>query len=200
MLDAIYVPNSSTTFPQFKTHHTQTTHHTHIPYQHFPISQIRSTPTQYITAKAFQSLAFKGHNRYISSFLKKSPPNKTYGGILCIKTGDSQVKYALVQGRYTEKWSFPKGHINKGETAFECSFREISEETGIELLPEPTEYMKIGYGHYYIFHFDKEVPLIPTDTNEIMDARWVTLDEMAGLSLNADVSLFRKKILDAYNE
>jgi hypothetical protein len=173
--------------------------------QAFPQFKLKH-PQQYKQVKAFNSLAFKGKRGYSNIFLKGAQTehtaslipgqlqNKTYGGILQLKPLTGPIKYALVQGRYTEKWSFPKGHINEGETSTQCSFREIAEETGITLLPEPIQLIKLGYGNYYIFDIDFEIPLNPLDTNEIMDAKWVTLSEMDSLSLNADVSLFRKTL------
>jgi len=154
--------------------------------------------------KAFYSLSFRGKRGYSTDNLNKCGgfclkreviKQKTYGGILYIK-GESgeETEYALVQGRYTGKWSFPKGHSNEGEHPFECTLREVAEETGIDKLPEPIEYLQVGYGNYFMFKLDKRLPLIPRDTNEIMDTKWVTLDEMEGMSLNADASLYRKKL------
>lgn len=76
----------------------------------------------------------------------------------------------------------------------DCTLREVGEETGIDHLPEPIEYLKVGYGYYYVFHLKSEVPLIPRDTHEIMDTKWVTLEEMDKLPLNADASLYRKQL------
>ncbi len=156
-----------------------------------------------IINKAFQSLSFRGdrwynktknvYTQYTDYVDKKRAP--TYGAILCIKSVTGDNKYALVQGRYTGKWSFPKGHSHEGELPIECTLRELAEETGIENVPDPIEYMKIGYGSYYIFILSDEHPLIPRDENEIMDTKWVTIEEMENMSLNADASLYRKKIL-----
>jgi 8-oxo-dGTP pyrophosphatase MutT (NUDIX family) len=168
--------------------------------QAFPQFRLKHS-NEYKQVKAFQSLSFKGKRGYSNVFLKGSlqqqnnQQNKTYGGIIQIKSPIAPTRYALVQGRYTGKWSFPKGHINEGETSAQCSFREIEEETGITSLPEPSQLFRIGYGNYYIFDIDSEIQLNPLDMNEIMDAKWVTLDEMDTLSLNADVSLFRKTLL-----
>jgi 8-oxo-dGTP pyrophosphatase MutT (NUDIX family) len=114
---------------------------------------------------------------------------KTYGAILKAKD-----YYALVQGRCTGKWSFPKGHSNEGEEPLECALRELAEETGIDNLPEPYEYVQVGYGKYFIFNLTKYIPLIPRDTQEIMDTKWVTLDEMEKMRLNADASQYRRQL------
>lgn len=169
----------------------------------------------YVINKAFKSLLFRGCKGYSTTFMTKqlSSPQKeerkttTYGAILCYKTpfpkgkhlnhtsGMGETKYALVQGRYTGKWSFPKGHSNEGEQPLECTLREVAEETGIDILPHPIEYKSLGYGKYYVFIMTEQSNLVPRDTKEIMDTKWVTLEEMESMSLNADVSMFRKNML-----
>ena len=42
--------------------------------------------------------------------------------------------------------------------------------------------------------------LVPRDEKEIMAAKWVLLEEMESMSLNADVSLFRKNMINACNQ
>jgi 8-oxo-dGTP pyrophosphatase MutT (NUDIX family) len=159
----------------------------------------QKTPNTNEVNKAFTSLSFRGNRGYSTKLINRAykvsnSKHKTYGAILRIKlqTGDL---YALVQGRYTGKWSFPKGHSNEGESAIKCTLREVGEETGIDKLPEPTEYLQIGYGNYFVFNLEEPIALIPRDTNEIMDTKWVTLEEMESMSLNADASLYRKQLL-----
>jgi 8-oxo-dGTP pyrophosphatase MutT (NUDIX family) len=159
----------------------------------------------YIVNKAFQSLSFRNlkdtHLFMTKSSHQSLRESQTYGAIICFNQpnskGVNKTKYALVQGRYTGKWSFPKGHSNKGEQPLECTLREVAEETGIDLLPQPIEYKSLGYGKYYVFIVKDQKPLIPRDTKEIMDTKWVTLEEMENMSLNADVSMFRKKLMES---
>jgi len=115
---------------------------------------------------------------------------KTYGAII-YKEG----KYVMVQGRHTGKWSFPKGHSNEGEKPVECMLREVAEETGIDELPEPLEYISVGYGKYFVFNLTQYLPLIPRDTCEIMNTKWVTLEEMCIMNLNADARKFVERRL-----
>lgn len=138
--------------------------------------------------KAFDSLSFRKEKRL------KENRGRTYGGILYYKTKEGEKKYALVQGRATGKWSFPKGHSNKGEEALECAKREIAEETSVEYLPNEKFYVKMGYGNYFIFELKKEERLVARDIKEIMNTKWVTISEMEEMSVNADVSIFLKKI------
>lgn len=162
------------------------------PYFQASFSQMR------VVNKAFNSLSFRGKRGYPADIItkpkKEMTKQKTYGAILCIKDESGQTLYALVQGRYTGKWSFPKGHSNEGELPIDCTLREVGEETGIDKLPKPTEYLQVGYGNYFVFYLTEPIPLIPRDTHEIMDTKWVTLDEMERMSLNADASLYRKKM------
>jgi ADP-ribose pyrophosphatase YjhB (NUDIX family) len=144
--------------------------------------------------RAFDSLSFreKRCDRHKSSegiVVKRKA--KTYGGILCKKgVTVEDDEYVLVQGRYTGKWSFPKGHSNEGEEPLKCSLREVAEETGLDDLPEPTEYLQIGYGNYFVFNLERKTELVPRDKGEIMNTRWVRLDEMRNMLLNADVSIW----------
>lgn len=158
-----------------------------------------------VVNKAFNSLSFRGNKGYptnihikpqkkqkTSNWGKHPERTSTFGAIISIKRDKGDL-YALVQGRYTGKWSFPKGHSNEGEHPLECTLREVEEETGIDKLPEPTGYLQVGYGNYFIFSLPSTIPLIPRDTNEIIDTKWVTLEEMERMSLNADASLYRKQ-------
>ena len=122
--------------------------------------------------------------------------SRVYGGILYVPHPNPKLeRYALVKGRYSGKWSFPKGHSIEDETPMDCTRREIAEETGIEVLPEPSDYIRIGYGNYYIYSFPIFVSLVPKDQNEIIETRWTTMEEMGFMPLNIDVNRYRKNWL-----
>jgi len=150
---------------------------------------------------AFHSLCFRGRRRTPKALESKDVTvkesvlrPKIYGGILCTHQ-NGRKEYALVQGRHTGKWSFPKGHSNEGETPMECTKREVWEETGIEHLPDPIEYVRVGYGNYYVFILPSKYYLNPHDTNEIMKTAWVSLEEMKSMELNADVNQYMRNEL-----
>ena len=125
-----------------------------------------------------------------ASLSRKSRP-KVHGGILYVST--DPVRFALVQGRHTGKWSFPKGHPQDGEAPITTALREIEEETGIQSLPTPSMTYRIGYGSYFAFPLQTTIPLVPIDHGEIMNVAWVTLDEMEQMQLNIDVNQFRRQ-------
>lgn len=145
------------------------------------------------TTDAFDSLSVRYTQGLRSSRIhtrreKPLPGRSTiYGGILyCTHTN----RYALVQGRETGKWSFPKGHVNRYETPFECVIREVREETGIDSLPMPREGIPLGVGYYYSFIVPDEILLIPEDTREVQTAGWFSIEEMRDMRLNIDASTF----------
>ena len=55
---------------------------------------------------------------------------KSCGGIIFYKTKQN-TKILLVKNNNGRYWSFPKGHIEEGETEQETAIREIKEETGL---------------------------------------------------------------------
>ncbi len=100
----------------------------------------------------------------------------------------------LVQGRSTQKWSLPKGKINPNESFLECAIRETYEETGILLPNTIVPRFTLTAGRYFLYYVDQEFSPKPLDTNEIMDARWFSEDDLKNLpSINVDVSTFLRK-------
>ena len=99
-------------------------------------------------------------------------------------------KILLVCGRRSRKWSFPKGHKVCGESYLDCAIRETFEETGVNLRGvNPVSYQKLSVGEYYFFEIEeKEIAI--RDRREVVDARWMTIDEIRSVYSNVDVSNF----------
>ena len=73
---------------------------------------------------------------------------KSCGGIIFYKTRQN-TKILLVKNSNGRYWSFPKGHIEDGETEEETAVREIKEETGLDVtlvngFREISEYCPFG--------------------------------------------------------
>ena len=73
---------------------------------------------------------------------------KSCGGIIFYKTRQN-VRILLVKNSNGRYWSFPKGHIEDGETEQETAIREIKEETGLDVtlvnnFREISEYCPFG--------------------------------------------------------
>ena len=56
-------------------------------------------------------------------------------------------KYAvlLIKNKYTDCWSFPKGHVEPGENEYQTAIRETREETGIDVKIENGFRMESNY-------------------------------------------------------
>jgi 8-oxo-dGTP pyrophosphatase MutT (NUDIX family) len=131
--------------------------------------------------------------------MKKVPFKKSrcYGGIIkCSSTG----KFLLVKG-FTGKWSFPKGHKEKNESAIECAKREIYEETGIkfdDITNKKTTYVSLY--HYFNIEVDEEISVSPIDTKEILDIKWFLPEETIPIEKNKDVNVYFSKLLNENKE
>ena len=54
------------------------------------------------------------------------------GALLWRETAERSVEIALIHRPRYGDWTLPKGKIEQGETALQCAFRELIEETGIK--------------------------------------------------------------------
>jgi 8-oxo-dGTP diphosphatase len=55
------------------------------------------------------------------------------GGVVWRETKDSKIELALIHRPRYDDWSFPKGKVDNGEELISCAYREIMEETGLEI-------------------------------------------------------------------
>ncbi len=131
--------------------------------------------------------------KLLQNYVVPSSPKREdiYGAIIkCSHTG----RYVLVLGREAMKWSFPKGHLRKGETAFKCLIREVYEETGFIDLPAPTIRRQLWVGEYYEFIVPEEFPIQPVDTNEIVEGKWMSLHDIRLILMNVDTSHYFREL------
>lgn len=109
---------------------------------------------------------------------KEIKSNKKAGGIVL---NYDRSKIAIIYRANSSDWSFPKGHIEKGETSLIACMREIKEETGLstELLRElPDMEYEDGAGNMvnlamYLVQ-SKEINFIPEHLGNII--KWVDID------------------------
>ena len=94
-------------------------------------------------------------------------------------------KVCLVYRDYLDDYSFPKGHLEEGETLIQCAIRETEEETKIKPLIIDNEYIledkyldKEGNQIvviYYIAFEDGKSDNTSLDTHDVI---WVNFDEV----------------------
>ena len=81
---------------------------------------------------------------------------KSCGAIVCRNNG-AGVEVLLIKHRVGGHWSFPKGHMESGETELQTALREVKEETGltidvqsgfresVQYYPHPNVYKQVVY-------------------------------------------------------
>ena len=108
------------------------------------------------------------------------------GGIVIKETN---ILIVLVNRKDAKVWTFPKGHIEDGETPKDAALREVFEETGIRCrIIDEKEFFVNNYTferrgnkifktvYWYLMEPVEESGKIPNQ-NEISETKWVSLDE-----------------------
>ncbi len=105
-------------------------------------------------------------------------------GALVVRDKGEKPELLLLKHKYGGHWSFPKGHVEAGETEVQTALREVKEETGltIELLkgfrqsveyyPKPNVKKQVVYFLGYAQQWDA----VPQE-EEISEIRWVLLED-----------------------
>ena len=63
-------------------------------------------------------------------------------GAIVYRKHHGNIELLLVQSQNCGHWSFPKGHVEEGETEEQTAIREIKEETGIDVILD-TSFRKV---------------------------------------------------------
>ena len=97
------------------------------------------------------------------------------------QTPDGEFEVLLIKNKIGRHWSFPKGHVEKGESPIETAKRECKEETGLEFVTIDTkifseqhsfprkEEMIEKHVHYFIGVTESnEVTIEPREIKEYM--------------------------------
>lgn len=103
-------------------------------------------------------------------------------GALVYRTKNGEVELLLLKHRFGGHWSFPKGHVEEGETEVETALREVHEETGltiqleegfrqsVEYYPRPNIRKQVVY---FLGYADDD--RTKRQEEEISEIRWVLL-------------------------
>ena len=93
---------------------------------------------------------------------------------------DLQWRVLIIQSR-SDKWGFPKGGFERGETAAQCAEREVHEETSFNVRFSDDD-LKVKYKDttFYVKHLQNEPPEIDiqylkTPGNDCTGIGWIRL-------------------------
>jgi len=115
-----------------------------------------------------------------------------YGAI--VVTSNNEV--AVIKGRQSGKWSFPKGHGYANESPLDACLRELREETGLDLSRQRAdEQVRFPTGTYFIFQIDQKSTLVPEDVKEVEEVKWIPIDQLYTLRGNMDLRLFARRYI-----
>ena len=109
-------------------------------------------------------------------------------GAIVYRKFHGNIELLLIKNQNGGHWSFPKGHVEEGETEEQTAIREIMEETGIEVMldtavpPVITYSPKKETAKDVIFFLAKAVTYDYTpQEEEIAQIKWVEINHAASI-------------------
>ena len=109
-------------------------------------------------------------------------------GAIVYRKFHGNIELLLIKNRNGGHWSFPKGHVEEGETEEQTAVREIMEETGIEVMLDTSFRRVITYSPKkettkdVIYFLAKAVTYDYTpQEEEIAQIKWVEINHAASI-------------------
>jgi len=121
-------------------------------------------------------------------------------GALVYRKYHGNTEILLIKHINSGHWSFPKGHVEEGETEIETAMREIKEETGIDVIIDQSFREIVTYSprrdtHKEVVYFiakAKNTDYTPQE-DEIADIKWVEIGRAGSvLAYENDKSIVNK--------
>lgn len=125
-------------------------------------------------------------------------------GCVIVRTTEAQPLFLLIRDQYGH-WTFPKGHLDEGESSHDAAVREVHEETGITGTLGPlvtTIYYDVTKkGRTFQKQVDwyvlttTQIAVTPQAEEGIYEYRWLVADDVEShLGYPALVEVFRLAI------
>ncbi len=121
-------------------------------------------------------------------------------GAIVYRRHHGNIEILLIKHINSGHWSFPKGHVEQGETEVETAKREIMEETGVDVIIDPTFRETVQYFPrkdtqkivVYFIAKAKNYDFTPQE-DEIAEIKWVDIGHAtAVLTYENDKSIVNK--------
>lgn len=121
-------------------------------------------------------------------------------GAVVFNTIEGEIKFLVIKNRRSAHWSFPKGHVEQGESLEDTACREVFEETGIHIniIPDfitESEYTIQGRVEktVNIFLASTQESKIRIQEEEIDDYCWLNFeDTLNKLKFENDKKILKK--------
>ncbi len=126
--------------------------------------------------------------------------NEKSCGAIVYRKHHGNTEILLIKHVNSGHWSFPKGHVEANETEVETALREIKEETGIDVIIDPTFRETVSYSPkkdtqkvvVYFIAKAKNYEYVPQE-EEISDIKWVEIGHaLSILTYENDRSIVNK--------
>ena len=121
-------------------------------------------------------------------------------GAIVYRRGADGLEFLVLNEQYSDKWGFPKGHMEAFETEEQTALREMREETGLTANLIPEKRVVSGYDippftrkQVVLFLGEVHGTVTPQE-EEIMRYKWVTAEEL-GKYLHKDTYAVCKELL-----
>ena len=128
---------------------------------------------------------------------------KSCGALVYRVTPNGQKELLFIKHRHGTHWSFPKGHMEEGETEVQTALREVKEETGldidlegdfrqsVEYYPKPNVKKQVIY---FIGFTLNEAALRPQE-EEVSELQWMEIHKAYdAVTFRNDKNLITKAI------
>lgn len=123
-------------------------------------------------------------------------------GAIVFYLKENKEQILLIKHSNSGHWSFPKGHVEVGETEVETAVREIKEETGVDAVIDTRFRTVVTYSpkkdvikDVVYFFATTENYETKNQEEEVAEVRWVDIDKALGsVSYKNDKELVRKAI------
>jgi len=107
--------------------------------------------------------------------------NEKSCGALVFRRMGGRLDFLVLRHRLGGHWSFPKGHVESGETEAQTALREVLEETGLRISLTPDFRRQVSYSPCPGVHKDvvyflgyAEDSRTTRQEEEISEIRWVS--------------------------
>lgn len=150
---------------------------------------------------------------------REKPRVEVSAGGLAFKRTSRGVFFAMVRDSYG-KWTFPKGHVKRGESYEDAAEREVMEEVGLRDLRFVKELGKIDiwfrdrfvykgrlihkFIYYYLFEVQASArlkkPKFSKTGERIRDVGWVSVEDIVKRSSYKDMKPIIKQAMEFLTE